>query len=71
MSTEEEKVDKIRDEDMHYDGEDNDFRRTSKENSGTGVEWLRPSTEGKSYNSVSKKLQFLMNNNSCMKEKIQ
>ena len=41
-------VDKINDKYMHYDREGNYLRRTSRENSGTGVEWLQPSTEGNS-----------------------
>ena len=68
---EEEKVDKINDEDMHYNKEDNDLRITSRYNVGTGVEQLQPSMEGKSYNSVSKQLQFITNNDTCMKKKVQ
>ena len=66
---EEEKVDKINDEDMHYNKEDNDLRITSRYNVGTGVEQLQPSMEGKSYKSVSKKILFIINNNTCMKKK--
>ena len=35
---EEQKVEDINDEYMHYDIEDDDFQRTSRENTGTGVE---------------------------------
>ena len=56
---------------MHCDGEDKYFKINNRENSVTGVEQLQPRMEGKSYNSVSKKLQFLMNNDVCMKKKIQ
>ena len=71
MSVEEEKLDNINDEDMHYDREDEIFERTSRDNDGTVVELLQPSTEGKLYKCVSKQLQFLMNNDTCMKKKIQ
>ena len=54
---------------MHYYGEDEYLRRTSRENSGTGVERLQPIMEGKSYKGMSKKLQFIMNNNTCVKKK--
>ena len=54
MSVEEEKVDNINDEDMHYDREDDDFRITNIENYGTGLERLQPSTEENLYKSVSK-----------------
>ena len=37
MSVEEEKVDNINNEDMYYDIEDEDLKRTSRENFGTGV----------------------------------
>ena len=56
---------------MHYDGEGNDLRRMRRENYVTGVEVLQPSMEGKSYNSVSKQIEFLTNNYTCVKKKIQ
>ena len=48
MSVEEEKVYDINDEDMHYDKEDDDLRRTTRENSGIGVERLQPSMDANS-----------------------
>ena len=39
---------------MHYDREENYLQRTIRENFGTGVEKLQPSTEVNSYNSVIK-----------------
>ena len=63
---EEEKVDDINDEDIHYDIEDSDLRRKSREKFGIGVERLQPSTERNSYKSMSKQLQFLTNNDTCM-----
>ena len=45
MSVKENKLDKINYSDMHYNGEDEDSRRTNRENSGTGVKQLQPSTE--------------------------
>ena len=42
------KSDKIDNEDIHYDVEGDDLRRASRANSGTGVEQLQPSMEGKS-----------------------
>ena len=66
MSVEEDKIDDIGDEDMHYDGEGKKNRITSRENAGTGVEQSQPSMEGEPYNSVSKQLQFLMNNYTFM-----
>ena len=71
MRVEEEKVDEINDEDMNYYGEDDGLLITRMENYGTGVEVLQPSMEGKSYESVRKHLQFTMNNDTCMKKKIQ
>ena len=56
---------------MHYDGEDDELGRESKENYGTGVEQFKPSMEGNSYKSVIKQLQFIVNNNMGMKKKIQ
>ena len=69
MSTEEEKSENIKYKDMHYDREDYDLRRKGKENSVKGVEKLQMSMEGNSYKSVSKKIQFLMKNDMCMKNK--
>ena len=66
----EEKVDEINDEDMHYDVEDDNFKITSIDNYGTGVEQLKTSMEGNSYKSMRKQLQFLMNNDTCMKKQI-
>ena len=54
ISEEQEKVDEINYEDMHYDREENYLQRTIRENFGTGVEKLQPSTEVNSYNSVIK-----------------
>ena len=42
---EEEKLDKINDEDIHYDREDGDFQKSSWENYGTGVDRLQPRME--------------------------
>ena len=69
MSVEEDKVYDINDEDMNYVREDNDLRITSRENSGTGVEWLQPGMEGKSYKSVIKQIKLIMNNDTCMNKK--
>ena len=52
---EEQKIYEIRNEDRHNDGEDNDLRRTGRENTETVMELLPPIMEGKAYNSVSKK----------------
>ena len=41
MILEEEKVDEISNEYMHYDGEDKDLQRTGRKKSGTGVEQLQ------------------------------
>ena len=70
MSVEEEKVDDINDEGMHYDREDENVRRAIRYNSGTGVEQSKPSMEGKSYKGVSKQLLFIMKNDQCMKKQI-
>ena len=70
MSVEGDKVEDINYEDIHYGREDEDFQIMSRENSGTGVDQLKLNMEGKSYKSVSKKLQFLINNNTCMKKQI-
>ena len=48
MSTEEEKLDNINDEDMQYDRQDKHLWRTRRENSGTGVKRLQSSMEVKS-----------------------
>ena len=56
---------------MYYDGEDDNLRRTNRKQSGTGVKRLQLSTEGELYESVSKQLQFIMDNNTCTKKKIQ
>ena len=71
MSVEEENLDKISDEDMNYDREDDDLRRKSRGNYSMVVERLQPSTEINSYKSVSEKLQFLTNNNTYVKKQIQ
>ena len=71
MRVEEEKVEDINNTYIYYEGEDEYFRRTGRKNDGTGVERLQLSMEGESYNSVSKQLQFLMNNYKWMKKKIQ
>ena len=42
MIIKEEKLYEIHDEDMHYDGLDTDLKRTSREQSGTGVERFQP-----------------------------
>ena len=44
MSKEEGKIYEIRNEDMHYYGEDKNLQRISTENSLTVVERLQPST---------------------------
>ena len=67
---EEEKVDDISYEDRPYYVEENNLRRTSRENSGTGVELLKPSMEGKSYNSVIKQIKFLMKNDKYEEKQI-
>ena len=54
---------------MHYDIEDNDLQRMSKESSGTRVEQLQPNMERNSYKSASKQLQPLMKNDMCVKKK--
>ena len=54
---------------MNYDIHDDDLRRTSRENYGTGLEIWQPSVEEKSYKVVGKQIQFLMNNDTCMKKK--
>ena len=56
---------------MNYDIHDDALRRTSKENYGTELEIWQPSVEEKSYKVVGKQIQFLMNNGTCMKKKIQ
>ena len=56
---------------MQYDGEDSDLQIMSRENDGTGVEWLKTSIERESYKSPSKQQHFIMNNNTCMKKQIQ
>ena len=71
MRLEEEKVDEISNEYMHYDGEDKDLQRTGRKKSGTGVERLQQIMEVKAYNSVSKQLQFFINKDTCMKKQIQ
>ena len=71
MSAGEEKIDEISDEYGHYDGEDNNLQRTRIYNTGTGVERLQTIMEGKLYKSLSKQLQFLINNVTCVKKKIQ
>ena len=53
---------------MRYDGEENNLQRTDRENAGTWVDWLQKSMEVKSYKSVSKMLQLLMNNDTSMKK---
>ena len=55
MITEEQKVDDIIYEDMHYAGEDNNFRITGIDNSVTRKEILQRGIKGNSYNVVSKK----------------
>ena len=70
MRMEEEKVYEINDEDMHYDVEDDNFKRTILDNYGTGVEQLQTSMEENSYKGVRKQLQFLMNKDMCMKKQI-
>ena len=55
---EEEKVDNISDEDMHYDRGDNDFLRRSIWSFVPGVGLLQPRSEGKSYKSVIKSYNF-------------
>ena len=42
MIIKEEKLYKIHDEDIHYDGLDTDLKRTIREQSGTGVERFQP-----------------------------
>ena len=54
MSTEEEKLDNINNEDVHYDREDNNLRRTNRDNYITGLEQSQPSMEGNSYKSAIK-----------------
>ena len=66
MSVEEEKVDYTKDEGIHFDIQGEYFKRTSRDNTETGVEQLQPRMEGNSYKSVSRKLQFLMKNYTCM-----
>ena len=66
---EEEKIDDISNKDKQYDVEYKNLRRTIRENDGIGVELLQTITKGKSYKSLSKKLQFQMNNNMCVKKK--
>ena len=65
---EEEKLNEINNGDMQYKREDDNFLRRRREHSETGVEQLQPITEENSYKSVSKQIQFLMNNNTCMKK---
>ena len=66
MIVEKEKLYEINDEDIPYDVECRYLWRTIRENSVTGVEWLQPKMEGKSDNSVSKQLQFLVNNDTYL-----
>ena len=54
MSVEEEKLDNINNEDVHYDREDNNLRRTNRDNYITGLEQSQPSMEGNSYKSAIK-----------------
>ena len=56
---------------MNYDREDDYLQRTSRDNSGTGVEQLQPSMEGDLYKSVVKQLQFIVKNNTCINKQIQ
>ena len=58
----------ISNEDRHYGVKENDLRRTTREKPGTGWEKLQPSMEGRTYNSVSKQLQFLMKNDTVFEE---
>ena len=65
---EEEKIYDISNKDRQYDVEYKNLRRTIRENDGIGVELLQTITKGKSYKSLSKKLQFQMNNNMCVEK---
>ena len=56
---------------MHYEIEDDNLRRMSRNNFGTGVEQLKPRTEGNSYKSMSKKIQLFMKNDTCTKKQTQ
>ena len=71
MIVEEEKIYHISNEDRHYYGEDLFLRRMTRENARTEVGLLQQNMEDKSYNIVSKQIEFLTNNYTCVKKKIQ
>ena len=70
MSVREEKIYEISDEYRHYDGKDSNLPRTRIYNAGTGVERLKTITEVKLYKILSKQLQFIVNNDTCVNKQI-
>ena len=56
---------------MQYDREAVNLQRISRENYVTGMERLQQIMKGMLYNSVIKHIQFLTNNDTCMRKQIQ
>ena len=71
MRAEEEKIYDISNKYRKYDGEDNNLQRNIRENYRSWAELLNPRTEGKTYKSLIKQLQFIMNNDKSLNKNIQ